>query len=94
MARRKYWGITVAKDIEDGVIVSIRLDQMFVITQKLSGKKTDLRVFHPSDILDEKEKTLEKKFKRYVANYTDQRIMITPEVKNYLSKMEKRLRKN
>lgn len=93
MARVKYWGLPVVRDTESGVLISMRLDKMFVITKKAGTKEEKIALFHPADILDEKEKSLEKKFKKYVAGYTDERLHITPDVKIYLSKMEQRLKK-
>lgn len=94
MARSKYCGITVAKEIKEGVLVSMRIDKKFVVSKKTSGKKSVLHVFNPGDILDVGERTLEKNFKKYLANYTDKKINITPEVKVYLSNMQARLKNN
>lgn len=93
MARVKYWGITVVREIETGVLVSMRMDGKFAISKKTSGKNNVLHVFHPGDILDVGERTLEKNFKKYLSNYTDEKINITPDVKFYLSKMEARLKR-
>lgn len=93
MARRKYWGLTVVKDIDEGVLVSMRMDGKFAITKKEVGKESVLHVFQPGDIFDSGEKTLEKSFKRYIANYTDERVNITPEVRFYVMKMEARYKK-
>lgn len=93
MARVKYWGITVVRDIEEGILVSMRFDEKFVINKKTSGKNNVLHVFNPGDILDAGERTLEKNFKKYLSNYTDEKVNITQDVKVRLSKMEKRLKR-
>mgnify|MGYP006939888617 CR=1 FL=1 len=93
MARVKYWGLTVVRDIEEGILVSMRIDEKFLISKITKETSTELQVFHPSDILEERENTLEKKFKKYVSNYTKERIRITPDVKRYLSRMAARLKK-
>lgn len=93
MARVKYWGLTVVRDIEEGILVSMRIDEKFLISKITKETSSELQVFHPSDILEERENTLEKKFKKYVSNYTKERIRITPDVKRYLSRMAARLKK-
>lgn len=93
MARVKYWGLTVVKDIPEGILVSMRSDGKFVINQKTSGKNNVLHVFNPGDILDAGEKTLEKNFKKYISHYTDERVYITPDVKDRLIAMQKRLKR-
>lgn len=95
MARSKYWGIPVAREVKEGVLINVRLDKMFVVTRYASGKETRLKVFHPGDILDEREKTLEQKFKKTIKQCTraKEKIFLTPEVRNYLSRMETRMLK-
>lgn len=93
MARIKYWGLTVARDIDEGVLVSMRVDGKFAITKKGAEKKEVLHVFQPEDIFNAGEKTLEKNFKRYIADFTDEIITITPDIRFSVMQMEARYKK-
>lgn len=94
MARKQYWGLTVTKKIKEGILVSMQLDGKFVISENKAGKVTKIHLFNPGCILDiTQEKTIPKKFKKYVAGWTKERVNITPEVATYLIKIEKQSKK-
>lgn len=90
MSRDKYWGLTVTRKLQKGILISIQIDGKFVISENKAGKVTKIHLFKPGCILDiTEEKTIPKKFKRYVAGWTRERVNITPEVAAYLKKMER-----
>lgn len=94
MARKQYWGLTVSNEIKEGILVSMQLDGKFVISKRKDGKVIEIHIFNPGLIFDvTEEKSIPKKFKRYVSNYTDERVNITTEVKAYLLKREQRYKK-
>lgn len=90
----KYWGIPIVRDIENRILIDQRIDGQFTVTNNIQGIKVEIGVFHPADILDEADKSLPKKFKSLISKkYTNERIYITQSVKNYLVRMEARLKK-
>lgn len=94
MARKQYWGLTVTRKIKEGILVSMQLDGNFVISENRAGKVTEIQLFNPGRILDiTEEKTIPKKFKRYVAKWTNERVNITPKVATYLIKIERKYKK-
>lgn len=94
MARKQYWGLTVTRRIEKGILIGMQLDGNFDISANKAGEVTKIHLFNPGCILDiTEEKTIPKKFKRYVAGWTKERVNITLEVAAYLIKIEKKCKK-